>query len=104
MDKLEDEIEVMLTNRGHLVESAAVHLQINENRKTTQITFSGDVGRNRSSLLQPFKAFPQADYIFLESTYGDKLHDIVFSTINELLKWIKRTCIEKQGATYHSGF
>jgi metallo-beta-lactamase family protein len=95
--QLEEGIEVMFTHTGHLIGSAAVNLRISENGKTTQVTFSGDVGRNRSTLLQPFKEFPQADYILLESTYGDKAHDMVFSTIDELLKWIKKTCVEKQG-------
>ncbi len=95
--KLEEGIEVLLTNTGHLVGSAAVHIRVNENGKQIQITFSGDVGRNKSTLLQSFKEFPQADYIFLESTYGDKLHGVVFNTVDVLSKWVKNTCIKKQG-------
>lgn len=94
---LEDGIEVMFTYTGHLIGAAAVHLKINNNGKSTQITFSGDVGRYRSTLLSPPKEFAQADYILLESTYGDKLHDVVFSTVDELLKWVKHTCIKKGG-------
>jgi metallo-beta-lactamase family protein len=95
--KLEDGVEVMFTHTGHLIGAAAVHLRVGENGSTRQITFSGDVGRYRSTLLAQPKEFPQADYILLESTYGDKLHDLVFSTVDELLKWINITCIEKGG-------
>jgi metallo-beta-lactamase family protein len=95
--KLEDGIEVMFTYTGHLIGAAAVHLRVGENGSTKQITFSGDVGRYRSTLLSPPTEFPQADYILLESTYGDKLHDVVFSTIDGLLKWVKTTCVEKGG-------
>lgn len=90
-------IEVMYSNAGHLIGSAAIHLRARENGKTTAITFSGDVGRYRSALLPPPAEFPQADYIILESTYGDKMHDIAFSTIDNLEKWIKKICIKREG-------
>ncbi len=95
--KADDNAEVMFTNAGHLIGSAAINMRITENDKTTSIAFSGDVGKYRSALLQPPAEFPQADYIILESTYGDKMHDIAFNTIDTLCKWIERTCIEKGG-------
>lgn len=90
-------MEVMYTNAGHLVGCAALNLKVTENGKTTAIIFSGDVGRYKSALLQPPAAFPQADYVILESTYGDKMHDIAFSTIENLEKWIKNVCIRRGG-------
>jgi hypothetical protein len=53
-------------------------------------------------LLQSFKEFPQADYIFLERTYGDKLHDVVFNTVDVLSKWVKKHLYRKAGAANHS--
>jgi metallo-beta-lactamase family protein len=94
---IDEDIEVMFTHTGHLVGSAAVHVRVREDGKTTTITFSGDVGRYNSMLLQPPAEFPQADYIILESTYGDKMHDMVFNTIDTLRDWIRKTCIQKQG-------
>jgi metallo-beta-lactamase family protein len=41
--------------------------------------------------------FDQADYIVLESTYGNKLHNEVFGTVDAIEKWITHTCIEKKG-------
>lgn len=95
--QLTDDIKIIFTNAGHLVGSAAIHLTVNENGKTTTITFSGDVGRYRSVLLQPPAEFPQADYIILESTYGDKHHDIKFNTIKTIREWVEKTCLEKKG-------
>jgi len=95
--KADEYVEVMFSNAGHLIGSAAINLKVTENSKTTAITFSGDVGRYRSALLQSPAEFPQADYVILESTYGDKMHDIAFSTIENLEKWIKRVCIQKGG-------
>ncbi|WP_018615576.1 MBL fold metallo-hydrolase RNA specificity domain-containing protein [Segetibacter koreensis] len=95
--KIDEDVEVMYSNAGHLIGSAAINIRATENGKTTAITFSGDVGRYRSALLQPPAEFPQADYVILESTYGDKMHDIAFSTIENLEKWIKRICIKRGG-------
>ena len=89
--------DVTFTPAGHLVGSAAVTVRAKEGRKTTTILYSGDVGRYHSVLLQPPAEAPQADYIILESTYGDKHHDIRFNTIEILYKWIKKICVEKQG-------
>ena len=94
---ISDDITVVFTPTGHLVGSAAIHLSIKENGKETRITYSGDVGRARHPLLQPASSFAQAEYIILESTYGDKHHDIQLSNVDELLKWIKKTCLEKKG-------
>jgi len=95
--KADKDVEVMYSNAGHLIGSAAINLRVTENGKTTAITFSGDVGRYRSALLQPPAEFPQADYVILESTYGDKMHDIAFSTIENIEKWIKKVCIQRGG-------
>ncbi|TKC58175.1 MBL fold metallo-hydrolase [Pedobacter hiemivivus] len=95
--KIDDHITVRFTDAGHIVGSAAVHLQINEDGKETHVTFSGDVGRYGDLLLKSPQTFPQADYIILESTYGDSLHVDVEAIENLLLQIITQTCIEKQG-------
>jgi metallo-beta-lactamase family protein len=95
--KADEDVEVMYSNAGHLIGSAAINLRVTENGKTTAITFSGDVGRYRSALLPPPAEFPQADYVILESTYGDKMHDIAHNTIEDLEKWIKKICLKRGG-------
>jgi metallo-beta-lactamase family protein len=74
-----------------------VHLRITENGVTQQLTFSGDVGRYRDVILRSPKEFPQADYILLESTYGNSLHDLHVTTPDHLLAWIEKTCLQKKG-------
>ena len=90
-------VELLFTDAGHIIGSAAVHLKITENNKITRISFSGDVGRYRDVILRSPAVFPQADYILLESTYGNSLHDEVYSTPDSLLKWIEHTCVVKKG-------
>src|SRR5690242_2764050 len=92
-----ENISVVYTNNGHIIGSAAINLTIEEDGKETKILFTGDVGRQRSALLQPPAEVPQADYIITESTYGDKHHDIAFNQIENMHEWITRTCIKKQG-------
>lgn len=95
--KVDEHIELMYTDAGHIIGSAAVHLKITEGGKTTRLTFSGDVGRYRDAILKSPAEFPQADIIILESTYGDKLHDVSVTTPDNLLHWIEKACLQKKG-------
>lgn len=95
--RIDESIEVMFTDAGHIIGSAAVHLRIIEAGDTTCISFSGDVGRYNDAILRSPDIFPQADYILLESTYGNKLHDEVHGTVDAMHDWIHKTCIEKKG-------
>jgi len=92
-----DGMQAMFTDAGHIIGSACVHLRIIENGKQSALTFSGDVGRYRDVLLKSPQDFPQADYILLESTYGNSLHEMNKTTPDALLSWIHKTCIEKKG-------
>jgi metallo-beta-lactamase family protein len=92
-----DGVEVLFTDAGHIIGSACVHLRITENGSTRQLTFSGDVGRYRDIILKSPEVFPQADFILLESTYGNSLHEEAKTTPENLLEWIQKTCLEKKG-------
>ncbi|MFN4315564.1 MAG: MBL fold metallo-hydrolase RNA specificity domain-containing protein [Chitinophagaceae bacterium] len=92
-----DGVEVHFTDAGHLIGSACVHVKVTENGKDTVISFSGDVGRYRDIILKSPEVFPQADYIIMESTYGNSLHDPADSTPDLLKKWIEHSCGEKKG-------
>ncbi len=92
-----NEAEVMFTDAGHIIGSAAVHLRLKENNKTIHLTFSGDVGRYGDVILCSPHTFPQADYIVIESTYGDKIHDLFSDTQNIFHDWIIKTCVDKKG-------
>nr|WP_121269797.1 MBL fold metallo-hydrolase [Pedobacter schmidteae] len=95
--KIDDHISLRFTDAGHIVGSAAIHLQLAEDDKTTHIAFSGDVGRYGDLLLKSPQTFPQADYIIMESTYGDSLHADLDPIENMLGQIITQTCLEKKG-------
>ncbi|MES2268235.1 MAG: MBL fold metallo-hydrolase [Bacteroidota bacterium] len=91
------DVKFKFTDAGHVLGSAAVHIAVTENGEKTYITFSGDVGRYGDLLLKNPQTFPQADYILLESTYGDSLHKDIGPIEDALLDIIKQTCEVKKG-------
>ncbi len=95
--KISDSVELLYTDAGHIIGSAAVSLKIKEAGETKTLTFSGDVGRYRDMILRSPATFPAADTIIIESTYGDKLHDLIHTTPDDILKWIEKTCVEQKG-------
>jgi metallo-beta-lactamase family protein len=95
--EIEENIKLKLTDAGHILGSAAVHLTITEDGETKRLTFSGDIGRYGDLLLKSPQTFDQADYILLESTYGDSLHKDLDPIEQMLLEIINHTCNVKKG-------
>jgi metallo-beta-lactamase family protein len=92
-----DGVQAMYTDAGHIIGSACVHVKVNEEGKETRLTFSGDVGRYNDAILKSPETFPQADYVVMESTYGNSLHDNNTTTPDMLLRWIEKACLQKKG-------
>ncbi|MCW3123836.1 MAG: fold metallo-hydrolase [Flavipsychrobacter sp.] len=95
--KIDNDIQLLFTDCGHILGSAAVNLVVREGGKETRITFSGDIGRYRDMLLRSPDTFPQADYIIMESTYGDKLHDLQRTASTDMFNHIVQTCLKNKG-------
>jgi metallo-beta-lactamase family protein len=94
---IDDDIELLLTNSGHVIGSATINLTITESTGQTSIAFSGDIGRYNDMMLCDPDVFPQADYIIMESTYGNKLHNVLHSSTEKLLACIEDVCMNKGG-------
>lgn len=92
-----EDVRAFYTRTGHLAGAAAIFLDLPAAQGRTSVAFSGDVGRHRHPLWLPAAPFPQADYLILESTYGDRHHDVLISNVDILLDHIKRTCLRNQG-------
>jgi metallo-beta-lactamase family protein len=69
---LDAEISAIFFNAGHIIGACSIELTI-ENKT---LVFSGDVGRDNDALMYPPTKPKKADYVFLESTYGNRLHPI----------------------------
>ncbi|SFE23611.1 MBL fold metallo-hydrolase RNA specificity domain-containing protein [Flavobacterium xueshanense] len=67
---LDAQIEAVYTNAGHILGACSIALTL-ENKT---LVFSGDIGRDDDVLMYPPTKPKKADYVFLESTYGDRIH------------------------------
>lgn len=67
---IEAEIKATFTNAGHILGACSIALEL-ENKT---LVFSGDIGRDNDVLMYPPTKPKKADYVFLESTYGNRLH------------------------------
>ncbi len=95
--RIDDNIKVKFTNTGHMLGSGVANLEIMENGQIKKIAYTGDIGRPVDPILANPQAFPQADYLIAESTYGDRLHHDVAVAEEELLKVVVDTCVSKGG-------
>lgn len=71
---LENHLSVRFRDAGHVLGSAFVELSARANGKETRLLFSGDLGRKNMPILRDPEVPEPADYLVLESTYGDRLH------------------------------
>ena len=67
-------VAVRFTDIGHLLGSAAIEIWMSEGGVTKKMVFSGDVGNTHQPILNDPQRVEQADYLVLESTYGNRLH------------------------------
>lgn len=95
--ELNQNARLTFTDAGHIIGSAAVHLDIIEQGRTLKLSFSGDVGRYGDLILKSPESFRQADYILVESTYGDELHQKPEPAEENLRRIIEETCVARQG-------
>ncbi len=84
-------IEVRFTDVGHLLGSASIEIWVTENEKTEKIVFSGDIGNLNQPLLKDPNYVKEADYVIMESTYGDRTHGPKPDYIAELSKILQET-------------
>lgn len=67
-------VKVRFTDIGHLLGSASIEMWLTEDGRTKKIVFSGDIGNKNQPLLKDPALTKSADYVVMESTYGDRLH------------------------------
>ena len=69
-----DEVKIRFTDIGHLLGSASIEVWLTEDGVTKKIVFSGDIGNKNQPLIKDPAFTKEADYVVMESTYGDRLH------------------------------
>lgn len=84
-------VQVHFVDAGHILGSAAIVLDIEEKRRKFRLWFSGDIGRRNLPLLRDPVLPEGADYLIMESTYGDKPHREPELAYDELRQVVNRT-------------
>lgn len=84
-------VTVRLIEAGHILGSAAVSLEIEEKGRKIRFWFSGDIGRYKLPLLRDPLLPENADYLLMESTYGDKSHHDPSQAFDEFQQVVART-------------
>ncbi len=86
-----DGIQIRFNDVGHLLGSSAIEVWITENNITKKLVFSGDIGNIDQPLINDPSQIDSADYVLIESTYGDRNHEERIDYVTELTKVVKRT-------------
>jgi metallo-beta-lactamase family protein len=92
-----DGVELTFYNAGHILGSAFVVLDLQENSgsasrgKRRRLVFSGDVGREEAPILKTPEKLDSADIVIVESTYGDRLHGSYEESRRELCETVRDT-------------
>lgn len=97
---LAPDVQLEFFDAGHILGSALANLTINPNpkepEKETRILYTGDIGRKCKPIIRnPATDMPAPDYIFLESTYGSKLHDNHDFAMKELERIVREASARK---------
>jgi metallo-beta-lactamase family protein len=82
-------ISVRFQDAGHILGAAIVELFIEEDGKTSKLVFSGDIGRPNQLLMKDPCSVHQADFLFMESTYGNRNHKGEQESLEELAEAIR---------------
>lgn len=84
-------IQVRFTDVGHLLGSASIEVWITENGITKKLVFSGDIGNSNQPLIKDPQYIKEADYVVMESTYGDRNHEVSPDYVKELTDILQTT-------------
>ena len=90
-------VVIRFTDIGHLLGSASIEVWATEDDVTKKLVFSGDIGNMNQPLIKDPKITKEADYVIMESTYGDRNHsETKIDYVGELVK-ILQSAFDKGG-------
>lgn len=95
--ELNEEMKIVFNDAGHILGSAITELWVTENGNTSKIVFSGDLGVMNRPILRDPTIIKKADYVIMETTYGDRVHPSNSMDVKKLMDIIRDTA--KRGGT-----
>lgn len=95
--ELNDEMKFVFNDAGHILGSAITEIWITEEGQTSKIVFSGDLGVMDRPILRDPTIIKKADYVIMETTYGNRVHPSNSLDVTKLMDIIRETA--KHGGT-----
>lgn len=95
--QISENISVRFTDIGHLLGSACVELWLYEGEKEKKIVFSGDVGNVNQPIINDPLSIDGCDYLVIESTYGNRIHEVRRENTMELLAGYIQSTLDRGG-------
>lgn len=95
--KIAEGIEIRFTDIGHLLGSASIEVFLSEDGVHRKVVFSGDIGNKDQPLIKDPQYTDEADYVVMESTYGDRLHEKNVSNPLEDLATVIQETLDRGG-------
>lgn len=89
--KVCDEITVRFVDAGHLLGSSSIEVWLTEGNEKRKMVFSGDIGQGNRPLIKEPEYLKEADYVLIESTYGDRLHEAPIDFAKALAQIMRST-------------
>lgn len=91
------EVQLEFFDAGHILGSAFASLNVKHDGNEINVLYTGDIGRKQKPIIRnPATNVPAPDYIFLESTYGNRQHEPSEFAMKELER-VVRECVQKKG-------
>lgn len=90
-------IEMRFTDIGHLLGSACIELWLTEGKFHKKIVFSGDVGNTNQRIIRDPQHVEEADYLVIESTYGNRMHPASRDDVEEELAGYIQKALDRGG-------
>jgi metallo-beta-lactamase family protein len=84
-------VKFRFVDAGHILGSGSIEVWYTDGDKEKKIVFSGDIGKNGNPIINDPQHIEEADYVLVESTYGNRLHKGTEETIDEMVEAIKTT-------------
>ncbi len=91
--KINDSIQIRFRDAGHILGSSILELWVKEDNEEIKIVFSGDLGMPNRPIIRNPDYIDEADYLIIESTYGDTTHESYEESTEKLIDIINKTVL-----------
>ena len=89
--EINDQMKIVFNDAGHILGSAITELWTDDEGRVSKLVFSGDLGMQDRPILKDPVSIKKADYVVMETTYGNRLHEPNATSINRLMDIILET-------------